>query len=127
MDRLINDGKIYKMGMIGVTGGLIPVGGYQKPSYFKNLLLVGDAAGQTNPITGAGLLQAVTCGRIAGEVASNAAIAKDICILEEYEVRWREIFGDSLDRALTKRKFLDAHWSDKQEFEKVVRESWITS
>ncbi|MFO7678071.1 MAG: NAD(P)/FAD-dependent oxidoreductase, partial [Thermoplasmatota archaeon] len=50
------------------TSGLIPVGGFLQ-SVKETVLIVGDAAGQTHPITGGGIPQAVICGRIAGETA----------------------------------------------------------
>ncbi len=42
-----------------------------------NLLLVGDAAGQTHPVTGAGIFSAVTCGAMAGRWAARAALEDD--------------------------------------------------
>lgn len=52
-------------------GGCVPVGGPVTPSYGDSLLIVGDAASQVNPLTGAGIVGAVKCGIIAGHVASS--------------------------------------------------------
>jgi len=53
-------------------GGCVPVGGPIKPSYAEAFLAVGDAAGFANPLTGAGIVGAVTSGSIAGRIASEA-------------------------------------------------------
>ncbi len=50
-----------------------------------NVVLVGDAAGHTHPITGAGVLQAVVGGRMAGKWAARAVEAEDMSFLQAYE------------------------------------------
>ncbi|HEX7468352.1 MAG TPA: NAD(P)/FAD-dependent oxidoreductase, partial [Methanobacterium sp.] len=51
--------------------GGVPISGPIDKTYTSGFMVVGDAAGQTDPITGAGIENAVTCGRIAGEVATG--------------------------------------------------------
>ncbi|MDR3062973.1 MAG: NAD(P)/FAD-dependent oxidoreductase [Methanobrevibacter sp.] len=49
-----------------------PVGGFVKNIYGDNILVVGDAAGQVNPLTGGGIISGMTCGMFAGQVAGEA-------------------------------------------------------
>ncbi|MBW6515373.1 MAG: NAD(P)/FAD-dependent oxidoreductase [Candidatus Cloacimonetes bacterium] len=60
-----------------------------------NLMLVGDAAHQVNPITGGGIKQAMIAGKIAGETAAEA-IRKDDCsakALKPYSQKWEKALG----------------------------------
>ena len=52
--------------------GLIPNDGLSRKTVFNNLILVGDTAGQANPLVLEGIRYAIKFGRVAGEVASNA-------------------------------------------------------
>ena len=72
---------------------------------FGNILLVGDAAGHAHPITGAGILNAVIGGEMAGRIAAEAIARGDLDHLENYEIEWRETFGKSLSYGALKRKF----------------------
>ena len=71
MNGLDRAGKVIKDGIVGVATGLIPVGGYLNSVPDDNILLVGDAAGHADPITGAGIVPAIQCGRIAGKIAAE--------------------------------------------------------
>ena len=124
VNRLVQAGKIEKNAAVGYTHGLIPVGGCLHNTQKGNVLLVGDAAGQTDAITGAGIPQAVLCGKIAGEVAAKAIRKKDLMILNEYEKRWNGLFGDALKKASAKRKLLDDHWNEK-ELDQIIRKTWV--
>jgi geranylgeranyl reductase family protein len=104
--------------------GLIPVNGDLRKTHLKNMLLVGDAGGQANPMTGAGIFSAVCCGRMAGSIAAGAIKRGKPTELGEYEVQWHELFGDSLRRAQEKRKYLDSHWNEG-EFELALRKTWM--
>jgi digeranylgeranylglycerophospholipid reductase len=65
-----------------------------------NLLLVGDAARQVDPITGGGLMHAIEAGKYAGETIGNAVEKQrfDAQTLSEYETRWKDAFGKKLHR-----------------------------
>ena len=54
------------------------------------LMLVGDAARQTEPLSGAGILPAISSGKTAGEVARKAVRQNDASerVLREYETEW---------------------------------------
>jgi digeranylgeranylglycerophospholipid reductase len=65
-----------------------------------NLLLVGDAARQVDPITGGGLTHGIEAGKYAGETIAKAVDKQrfDTQILSEYETRWKNAFGKKLHR-----------------------------
>jgi len=116
---LDKDGKVENR-PYSTTAGIIPVGGPLK-TVKDNIMLVGDAAGQTHPITGAGIAQAVICGKIAGKIAAHAIQKEDIEMLIEYERKWKDIFGTYLKRAQMKRRFLELNW-DK--LDGIIKKCW---
>jgi len=65
-----------------------------------NLLLVGDAARQVDPITGGGLMNAIEAGKYAGETIAKAVEKQrfDTQTLSDYETRWKNAFGKKLHR-----------------------------
>ena len=77
-----------------VAGG-IPCNPPLKQLTKSNLLLAGDAGHQVNPLTGAGIANAIQAGRLAGETAGNAL--KSGGSLEQnlkiYEKKWRRSRG----------------------------------
>jgi digeranylgeranylglycerophospholipid reductase len=106
---------------ISTTGGLIPVGG-PLDTVKDNMVLVGDAAGQTNALTGGGIAQAIISGKIAGIVAAEAIKESNMHILHIYGAQLDHIFGDELRRAYTKRQFLESHWDD---LDSIIKKEWI--
>lgn len=90
------------------TGGAIPVGGMLDPVGRRGdvlVLLAGDAAGLTNPITGAGIASAVISGRMAGEAAERV-VAGSSGAEHDYHDDLNDLFRASLDRALERRREL---------------------
>jgi digeranylgeranylglycerophospholipid reductase len=71
------------------------------------VMLVGDAAHQTDPLTGGGILNAMKAGIIAGEVAAKAIAADNVRMagLQEYEDRWRDDFGKVIARSFQFKEF----------------------
>jgi len=120
LERLRADGKIVGPA-ISYQGGWIPVEP-ARTSVLGNTLLVGDAAGQTHPITGAGIFSAVTCGKLAGQWAARAVRANDQGLLSNYEKQWRDLFGETLDRAYARRRFMEANWG---RFDEIITSCWI--
>ncbi len=98
------------------TGGVIPIGGPPARTVRGRRVLAGDAAGQTDPITGSGIPAAIHCGEAAGEAACGR--------LQAYEEEWRGTLQHSLDRALRHRRTQCAEWSSGS-FERLVRRTWI--
>lgn len=91
------DAKIIEM----VVGG-VPVKGTIEKTIANGLMLVGDAARQSDPITGGGIINSMDAGKIAGEVAAKAISAGDVSInaLNDYEKRWRATIGREIDNSL---------------------------
>lgn len=106
---------------VGSTAGWIP----SKPvktAVYGNILLAGDAAGHTHPITGAGILTAVLCGKMAGHWAARAVRENDSKVLRGYDLEWRDMFEDILFRACRKRQLMEAKWDH---FEDIIKSCWI--
>lgn len=72
--------------------GLIPNDGLSRKTVYNNLIMVGDSAGQANPLVLEGIRYAIKFGRVAGKVASNALKSgnTDELSLLSYEENWRK-------------------------------------
>jgi len=114
--------------IIGYTGGAIPVGGMLKADGMLGdslVLLAGDAAGLTNPITGAGIAAAVMSGRLAGE-ALVGYLAKEPDAIDIYAEDLEDLFGASLARAVLRRKQLIEQGAPQRVLSKAaLRGGWI--
>jgi digeranylgeranylglycerophospholipid reductase len=103
--RLVAEGRV-GMGASGLTGGAIPVGGRLAARAAIGgmpVLLAGDAAGLTNPVTGAGIAAAVVSGNLAGQAAAGWLSGRPGA-LEGYEEDLGDLFDDALARALRRRR-----------------------
>ena len=114
--------------VLGTTGGLIPVGGMLMPwGRLANtlVLLAGDAAGLTNPVTGAGIASAVHSGRLAGRAACDW-IRGDRSAGPEYQDELESVFKVALDRAVRRRRELsEAFATGMQPGKAALRRGWI--
>ena len=72
--------------------GLIPNDGLSRKTVYDNLILVGDSAGQANPLVLEGIRYAIMFGRVAGEVSANAIKSGDTSekSLKKYEENWKK-------------------------------------
>ncbi|MEG3225136.1 MAG: digeranylgeranylglycerophospholipid reductase [Methanobacteriales archaeon Met13] len=88
--------------------GGVPVGGLIKELLADNILVVGDAAGMVNPLTGGGIASGITGGLIAGEVAAKAIKNKDWSAkgMAEYKNRCQEEIGDSFKKYLKAKDYM---------------------
>ena len=68
--------KLGKITPIEFHYGLIPNDGLSRKTVYNNLILVGDSAGQANPLVLEGIRYAIRFGRVAGTVSSNAIKSK---------------------------------------------------
>ncbi|MCL1826754.1 MAG: NAD(P)/FAD-dependent oxidoreductase [Candidatus Cloacimonetes bacterium] len=59
----------------------------------NNVMLVGDAAQQADPLTGAGIVQGMIGGKYCGETAAKALKTKDFSLLKEYPDKWENHLG----------------------------------
>ncbi|MGZ7160232.1 MAG: geranylgeranyl reductase family protein [Methanobacterium sp.] len=87
-----------------------PVGGIIKKISTDNLLVVGDAAGMVNPLTGGGIISGMQGGLIAGEIAAAAIEDDDISAkrLSKYDERCRKEIGDSFKKYMKARDYLES-------------------
>jgi digeranylgeranylglycerophospholipid reductase len=85
-----------------------PVGGLHKKMATDNLMVVGDAAGQVNPLTGGGIISGMTGGMIAGKVAAEAIEENDFSEkkMKKYEKECRETIGDSINKYLKVKEYM---------------------
>jgi geranylgeranyl reductase family protein len=125
--RLAAEGRVGPE-VLGHTGGAIPVGGILAMTGHLGavpVLLAGDAAGLTNPVTGAGISAAVISGALAGRAAA-AWLAGDGQALEDYRDEVGGIFGPSIERALRRRADLLGHYAqDDLPTPAALRRGWI--
>ena len=84
--------KLGKITPIEFHYGLIPNDGLSRKTVYNNLILVGDSAGQANPLVLEGIRYAIKFGRIAGKIASNAIKSgkTDEIALYPYEENWKK-------------------------------------
>ena len=110
------------------TGGLIPVGGIVGPVGALGdtaVLLAGDAAGLTNPVTGAGIPSAVMSGEMSGAAAADF-VAGDPDAPDDYAEDLSDIFGSSLALALRRRtEILDTYRHGGLPETSDMRKAWI--
>jgi len=81
---------------LGLVMGGVPLSDQPKTMTGHGLMLVGDAARHSDPITGSGITNAMEGGRIAGTVATKAVQHDDASrdALKEYDAMWRgSLFG----------------------------------
>jgi flavin-dependent dehydrogenase len=114
----------------GLTGGAIPVGGRLRS--VGNLadtavLLAGDAAGLTNPVSGAGIASAVQSGGMAGRAAARF-VRGHAAALDDYEEELGDIFDAALGRALRRRRELLTGYQDGgKPNARALADGWIGS
>ncbi len=84
--------KLGKITPIEFHYGLIPNDGLSRKTVYNNLILVGDSAGQANPLVLEGIRYAIKFGRVAGKIASNAIKSgkTDENALYPYEENWKK-------------------------------------
>jgi geranylgeranyl reductase family protein len=77
-----------------MRGASLRLGGIPK-SFADHLLIVGDAAGQIDPLTGEGIHYAIEAASMAADVLARALDAGDLtaAFLRAYHERWQDAFG----------------------------------
>ena len=79
---------IGKIQPIELHYGFIPNEGPRTPIVYDRLILVGDSAGQANPLVLEGIRYAIEYGRLAGNIAMRQNCSKEG--LAEYEKIWKD-------------------------------------
>lgn len=87
-----------------------PVGGIIKKISTDRILVVGDAAGMVNPLTGGGIISGMQGGLIAGEIAAAAVKEGDTSEkrLSMYDKRCEKEIGDSFNKYMKSREYLES-------------------
>jgi len=98
-----------------VYGG-VPTAKTLKEIVKDNVMIVGDAARQVNPITGGGIVQGMIGGSIAGKVAAEAVKGEDFTkkFLKTYRNEWDKRLGNNQK----------VHYSLKEKFFKMPDEKF---
>jgi geranylgeranyl reductase family protein len=129
LQRLASERRIGSNGW-ALTGGAIPVGGRLKAIGKLGdtaVFLAGDAAGLTNPVTGAGIASAVQSGSMAGRAVAEL-VRGHARALDDYEEELGDIFDAALNRALLRRRELLACYADGGKPDaRALRDGWIGS
>lgn len=108
-----------------LIAGIIPVGGLHKRICKDNILLVGDSAGMTDPITGAGIGYSMLAGKIAARAIVKAIKEDDPSLLEKYEQGFRKVMERHYEKSLKKRKLMDS-LTDNKSLEENLPKVWVT-
>jgi geranylgeranyl reductase family protein len=115
---------------IALTGGAIPVGGRLRSIGrlgTTEVLLAGDAAGLTNPVTGAGIASAVQSGALAGRAAVEILCSSSNA-LHDYEEELGDVFDAALSRAVRRRsQVLERYGNGGRPDARALAEGWISS
>ena len=108
------------------VAGALPIGGLREKLCCGNVLLVGDSAGMADPVTGAGINNAMLAGEFAGKTIIKALESDDLEILSEYETNIKRLLGKPFARALEKRKMLDVCNASNEQLQENLPELWVT-
>ncbi|NYT02936.1 MAG: NAD(P)/FAD-dependent oxidoreductase [Methanosarcinales archaeon] len=103
MEKNLPDARVLEMDVGGV-----PVSGPIESTTADGVILAGDAARQSDPITGGGILNAMNAGIMAGEMAAEALARGDTSKegLKPYEDRWRATIGKQIAKHYELKEFL---------------------
>ena len=126
LDKIIKEktGPIASLGKISpfeFHSGIIPNDGTVRRTVHDGLLMVGDSAGQANPLVLEGIRYAIRYGQNAGEIAAKAALsgktqAESLAI---YEKKWRGETDAKIRSALRVQRrwlqFSDEEWDKELE------------
>lgn len=75
-----------------IAGG-VPCAKTNKILVKDNIMLIGDAAHQVNPISGGGIITGMIGGMLAGEVAAISVQTNNLSNLNDYEVKFNKRIG----------------------------------
>ena len=104
LDKWLEENKIPAKKILEVNVGVVPVGGFVKELVKNNVLVVGDAARQVNPMHGGGMAEAMEAGTIASKWIVKALEEENLSLLQNYTKEWWETDGKRLEKVLKVRK-----------------------
>jgi flavin-dependent dehydrogenase len=133
--------ETYRQFIPAVTG-LVPDSGIvENPGSREGFILCGDAAGLCNPVTGAGIYNAIYSAKLASESIVKSLNLNDLSILQEIKEIYNIQFGNSINRALRKKLMQKNNWpgpvpdaqnrygfdyKDTMNFSDLIRQTWIS-
>jgi geranylgeranyl reductase family protein len=109
----------HKAKVIKKIASPIFVGGASKNFIYGNIVVIGDAAGQTKPTTGGGIFTGGVGALLAGRAISKSLLNNDSSALKEYEIEWRRIFEKEFMIMSQARKIYER--MDNERIEKIVK------
>jgi len=106
LDRFMHN-RMPRAKILQMVAGGIPTTGPINNTTSDGIMLVGDAAHQSDPLTGGGIINAIRAGVMAGETAGKAVSSGDVstAALKEYEDRWRSSIGKQIKRRYRAKNF----------------------
>lgn len=104
LDKWLEENKIPAKKILEVNVGVVPVGGFVKELAKDNVLVVGDAARQVNPMHGGGMAEAMEAGTIASKWIVKALEEENLSLLQNYTKEWWETDGKRLEKVLKVRR-----------------------
>lgn len=110
-------------GRLATYAGVIPSSGIRSTIVAENVVLCGDAAGLTHPLTGGGIAPAFISGHHAGIAVSQALASGRREPLVEYDRTIRSMYGKVHQSALAKRDRMLAQW-DSPDLPQVLMHEW---
>ena len=101
LDRFVT-GKFPGASVLSSTAGSVPSAAVTRGIVGEGIMLAGDAARQTCPLTGGGIIWGMWGGKLAGETALEAHKAGDFsaAFLSAYFHAWRDKIGGDHNRKL---------------------------
>jgi len=113
-DFIHNDPRLKTAKIENKTGGICPTCGRLDKIIMNGLMLIGDAAGQVTPMTGAGIHSGIAAGKIAGRIAAEAIHMGDNSTtkLGEYVKGFDRYWGKSIQDSGKVLRMLDKFSDD---------------
>ncbi|MEO2152196.1 MAG: NAD(P)/FAD-dependent oxidoreductase [Thermococcus sp.] len=104
LDKWLKENKVPAKKLLEINVGVVPVGGFVKELVKDNVLVVGDAARQVNPMHGGGMAEAMEAGTIASKWIVKALEEENLSLLQNYTREWWETDGKRLEKVLKVRR-----------------------
>jgi len=113
--------KLQNARILKRMSGAIPLTSFIKRTYTDNVMVVGDAAGQTKPTTGGGVILGGKAAQIAGHIASMAVHENNLNkrFLSRYEKLWKKEMKNNLIVMKLVRSYLNS--LRKKEIERLFQ------
>ncbi len=125
--KLLNDfikNHMPKAKIIEMVAGGVPASGRIKSTTADGVMLVGDAARQSDPFTYAGIVNGMRAGIMAGEVAVKAMERGDASkrVLKNYENMWRNTIGKEIAKDYRVKEFFTK--LDDSDLNSIIYSLW---